>query len=75
MKTLLIRGVEPPPTAVREIINAGSTEVTEVNEGTEAAGYVDRIVEWTGRELLIGDRRLRWPDDENELRMYFETGG
>jgi hypothetical protein len=75
MKTLLIRGTEPPPAAVREIINAGSTEVTEVNEGNEATGFADRVVEWTGRELLIGDRCLRWPDDEDELRMYFETGG
>ena len=76
MKTLLIHGAEPPPRELREIIDAGSTEVLQVREGeTAASGHADRVAEWTGQELLVGDRLLRWPEDEDELRMLFQTGG
>ena len=60
---------------MREIIEGGSTEVTEVNEGDVVTGSADRVVEWNGRELLLDDRRLRWPEDADEIRMLFETGG
>jgi hypothetical protein len=76
MKTLLIRDDAEPPAELRDIVRGGSTEVTEVNKA-EAARVrdADRIVEWTGRDVLFEDRKLRWPDDADELRMLFETGG
>jgi hypothetical protein len=76
MKTLLIRGAHEPPQELRDIVNGGSTEVAEVARPDEARGLnADRVVEWNGRELVFEDRRLRWPEDEDELRMLFETGG
>ena len=76
MKTLLIRGAHEPPQELRDIVNGGSTEVAEVARADEARGQnADRVVEWNGRELVFEDRRLRWPEDEDELRMLFETGG
>ena len=76
MKTLLIRGTHEPPGELREIVKGGSTELAEVARADEAAMRdVDRIVEWNGRELVMEDRRLRWPEDEDELRLLFQTGG
>jgi hypothetical protein len=76
MKTLLIRGSHPPPPEVREIVEGGSTEVAEVARADDASAHdADRVVEWNGRELLFEDRRLRWPEDEDELRLLFQTGG
>jgi hypothetical protein len=80
MKTLLIRGSHVPPDGLRRIVEGGSTEVAEVARRDTAleeapGGDFDRVVEWNGRELLLEDRRLRWPEDEDELRMLFETGG
>ena len=76
MKTLLIRGTHEPPGELREIVEGGSTELTEVARADEAAARdADRVVEWNGRELVLEDRRLRWPEDEDELRLLFQTGG
>jgi hypothetical protein len=76
MKTLLIRGTHEPPGELRDIVVRGSTEVAEVARADDApARDVDRVVEWTGRELVVDDRRLRWPEDEDELRLLFQTGG
>ena len=76
MKTLLIRGSNPPPAPVRDIIKGGSTEVVEVARAEDVSRTdADRIVEWNGREVIFGDRRLRWPEDEDELRLLFETAG
>jgi hypothetical protein len=76
MKTVLIRGTHEPPAGLRDILDGGSTELSEVARAEEARGQdADRIVEWNGRELVFEDRRLRWPEDEDELRMLFETGG
>ena len=76
MKTLLVRGTHEPPGELRDIVAGGSTEVAEVARADDVTtGDVDRIVEWNGRELVVEDRRLRWPEDEDELRMLFQTGG
>ena len=76
MKTLLVRGSHEPPEGLRRIVNGGSTEVAEVARREDArGGDIDRVVEWNGRELRLDDRCLRWPEDEDELRMLFETGG
>jgi len=76
MKTLLIRGSLEPPHEVREIVERGSTEVAEVaRAGDDIRRDADRVVEWNGREVIFDNRRLRWPEDEDELRMLFDTGG
>ena len=75
MKTLLIRGSHEPPEELREIVRGGSTEVAEVATAEDAPRDVDRVVKWDGRDVTLEDRRLRWPDDKDELRMLFETGG
>jgi hypothetical protein len=76
MKTLLIHGSDGPPPRLRRIVEDGSTEVAEAARREAASGdAVDRVVEWTGRELVVDDRRLRWPEDEDEIRMLFQTGG
>ena len=76
MKTLLIRGDEEPPRALRDIVNAGSTEVSEVREADRmATDHADRVVIWNGRHLEVDNRRLRWPEDEDELRLYFQSAG
>jgi len=75
MKIVLIRGRHQPPQKLRDIVERGSTELTEVESSARAPADADRIVEWNGRELLFEDRRLRWPEDEDEIRMLFDTGG
>ena len=76
MKTVLIRGTHEPPGELRDIVRGGSTEVAEVARADEARlREADRVVEWNGRELVIEDRRLKWPEDEDELRLLFQTGG
>jgi hypothetical protein len=76
MRTLLIRGSHEPPEELRRIVRGGSTEVAEVARHEDVRGIdADRVVEWNGREVLLEDRRLRWPEDEDELKMLFETGG
>jgi hypothetical protein len=85
MKTLLIRGEGEPPAKVRDIVRAGSTEVRETDElKAAAASDADKVVIWRGGEMEVcgpGDAgtaaadHLKWPEDEDKLRMYFETGG
>ena len=76
MRTLLIRGSHQPPADLRALVEDGSTEVVEVAAADETAcRNADRVVEWNGRELLFENRRLRWPEDVDELRMLFQTGG
>lgn len=76
MKTLLIRDEGEPPAEVREIVRGGSTEVTEVRRADARRVLdFDRVVEWTGREVLLEDRKLKWPEDADEMRLLFETGG
>jgi hypothetical protein len=76
MKTLLIRGNDEPPDELRAIIEAGSTELEERTEMSPAArDGADRVVVWNGRQLMLDDRRLRWPEDRDELRLLFQTAG
>ena len=76
MKTLLVRGSHAVPGELRQIIEGGSTELTEVARADDARGRdIDRVVEWNGREIALDERRLQWPEDEDELRMLFQTGG
>jgi hypothetical protein len=76
MKTLLVRGTHEPPGGLREIVEGGSTEFVEVVRAEDAMTRdADRVIEWNGRELVFEDRRLRWPEDEDELRLLFQTGG
>jgi hypothetical protein len=85
MKTLLIRGDGGGiPPKVREIVRAGSTELKEIriDEERDAATLeADRVVLWNGGEIELRldaqspPQRLRWPDEEEKLRMFFQTGG
>ena len=86
MKTLLIRGQGAVPPQVREIVRAGSTELKEVRADEERDATTleaDRIVVWDqgGIEVRATNSRqdtgtkLRWPEDEDKLRMFFQTGG
>jgi hypothetical protein len=76
MKTVLIRGAAGPPRELRDIVEGGSTELAEVARRDDARAHdADRLIEWNGRALLVDDRWLRWPEDEDELRMLFQTGG
>jgi hypothetical protein len=76
VKTLFVRGDADPPHELREIVHAGSTEVDEVR-GADAPPTrdADRVVVWNGTTVTVDDRRLRWPDDEDELRLLFQTSG
>jgi hypothetical protein len=83
MRTLLIRENGIPPTELREIVRGGSTELHEADElRTDAAAAADRVVIWRGGEVEVrggGDARgdaadrMRWPDDADKLRMFFQT--
>lgn len=83
MKTLLIHDESEPPDEVRAIVRAGSTEVREANKlSDEAARDADRVVIWHPNEVEVrgaADRdktdRLQWPQDEDKLRLLFNTGG
>jgi hypothetical protein len=83
MKTLLISAQGDTPDEVRDIVRAGSTELREMDElRAEAAADADRVVIWRGSEVEVrgpGDaegiaaNRLRWPQDEDKLRLFFQT--
>lgn len=84
MKTLLIRGETEIPPLVREIVRAGSTEVREIGaeEVRDRIGEADRIVVWQHGAIELRDgrpgaptTRLRWPQDEDTLRLLFQSGG
>jgi hypothetical protein len=75
MRTLLIHD-DAPPHELRELVRAGSTEVREARRPDPAAlRDVDRVVIWRDNAVTVDDRRLRWPEDRDELVMLFETGG
>ena len=83
MKTLLIRGDGEPPSEVRDIVRAGSTELREMDElKAEAAAEADRVVIWRSGEVEVrggadvqgtAGSCLKWPDEEDKLRLYFQT--
>lgn len=86
MKTLLIRGQGGVPPEVREIVRSGSTELKEVRADEERDATTleaDRIVVWDQGEIEVRTTnnrqdpgtKLRWPEDEDKLRMFFQTGG
>jgi hypothetical protein len=86
MKTLLVRGQGTVPPQVREIVRAGSTEMKEVRADEERDASTleaDRVLVWNEGEIELrsgsdgreGVARLRWPQDEDKLRMFFQTGG
>ena len=76
MKTLFVRGDIDPPPELREIVQAGSTEVDEIRGAAGPRAHdADRVVTWTGTTVTVDDRRLRWPDDEDELKLLLQTGG
>ena len=76
MRTVLIRGGDEPPSELRRIVETGSTELLEVSgDDGRATQDADRVVIWNGHDVIVADRRLRWPEDEEELRMLFQTGG
>ena len=84
MKTLLIRGEGGIPPKVRDIVRAGSTELKEIRideERDSSTLEADRVVLWNGGEIELRldetgtVMRLRWPDEEEKLRMFFQTGG
>jgi hypothetical protein len=73
MRTVLIRGGDEPPSELRHIVETGSTEVLEVaDDDGRATRDADRIVIWNGHDVIVEDRRLRWPEDEDELRLLFQ---
>jgi hypothetical protein len=85
MKTLLIGSEGGPPSKVRDIVRAGSTEVVEMErlEASAAAG-ADRVVIWREGEVEVRGGAdvqgtaascLRWPQDEDKLRLFFQTAG
>jgi hypothetical protein len=83
MKTLLIHDESEPPDKLREIVRGGSTEFCEADKlSDEAARDADRVVIWRQNEVEVrgsADRdrtdRLQWPQDEDKLRLLFNTGG
>jgi hypothetical protein len=76
MKTLLIRGADEPPSELRAIVRAGSTEMVETRKADDPRGRnADRVVVWNSNAVTVDDRRLQWPDDRDEIRMLLDTGG
>jgi hypothetical protein len=85
MKTLLIRSEGDPPPQVKDIVRAGSTEVREMDElQPEAAAEADRVVIWRKGEVEVrggadvdgtAGSCLKWPQEEDKLRMFFQTTG
>ena len=86
MRTLLVRGDTAVPRKVREIVRAGSTDLKEVRADEErdtSTLEADRVVFWNEGEIELCATRerggsvtkLKWPQDEDKLRMFFQTGG
>jgi hypothetical protein len=86
MRTLLVRKDTAVPAKVRDIIRKGSTELKEVRADEErdvSTLEADRVVFWSeGQIELCATRerggnvtKLKWPQDEDKLRMFFQTGG
>ena len=86
MKTLLVRADGTVPPKVRDIVRAGSTELKEVRADEERDATTleaDRVVVWNSGEIELRSAarrneqpmRLRWPQDEDKLRLFFQTIG
>jgi hypothetical protein len=76
MKTLLVRGDSELPRELRDMVKSGSTEVAEVRASSAGSVHeADRVVTWNGNTVTIDDRRLRWPDDRDELKVLLQTAG
>ncbi len=77
MRTMLvIQNETAVPAELRQIIDAGSTSVEQVPPGAVLrADATDRVLMWEPGLLRIGERRLRWPDDEDEIRLLLQTAG
>ncbi len=76
MKTLLIRDGVEPPRELSDLVRAGSTEMAEMDRrDMPPVIAADRLVVWDGRHVTVGDRTMCWPEDEDELRLLFQTGG
>ena len=86
MKTLLVRGQGAVPPQLKDIVRGGSTEVKEIRADEErdvTTLEADRVVVWDDGNVELrpgsGRRedgiRLKWPKDEDKLRMFFQTGG
>jgi hypothetical protein len=84
MKTLLVRGNSAVPPTVREIVRSGSTEFKEVRADEERDASTleaDRVVLWNDGDIELCATRerggnitkLKWPQDEDKLRMFFQT--
>ena len=84
MKTLLVRGRGTVPPQVRDIVRRGSTEVKEVRADEERDATTleaDRVLVWNEGEIELRSAssrreavaRLKWPQDEDKLRMFFNT--
>jgi hypothetical protein len=83
MKTLLIHSDGEPPPKVREIVRAGSTELEEMDElRADAAAAADRVVIWRQGEVEVrggadvegtAGSCLKWPQEEDKLRLFFQT--
>ena len=84
MKTLLVRGDGTVPRKVRDIVRAGSTELKEVSADEERDASTleaDRVVLWNDGEIELCATRepggnvtkLKWPQDEDKLRLFFQT--
>jgi hypothetical protein len=84
MKTLLVRGYGAVPRTVRDIVRAGSTEFKEVGADEERDASTleaDRVVLWNDGHIELAATRerggnitkLKWPEDEDKLRLFFQT--
>ena len=76
MHTLLIvsSGTAVPP-ELRQIIEAGSTSVDETAPNEGSGKTADRVLIWSDHTLHIADKALRWPQDEDEIRLLLQTAG
>ena len=72
---LVVEGHSPVPAELREVIDAGSTSVQQVEADARRIPAADRLLVWRGDELRLGERRMRWPEDAEEIRMLLQTGG
>lgn len=84
MKTLFVRGNGAVPRMVRDIVRAGSTEFKEIRADEERDASTleaDRVVVWNDGEIEFCATRerggnvtkLNWPQDEDKLRLFFQT--
>ena len=75
MRILLVEAAGRPPETLREIVKSGSTELQETATLPRHVEDADRVVIWNGDHVMVDSTRLRWPDDEDELRLLFQSAG